>query len=838
MPLHPCAPIPTTVILDHHDSYTRNLLVLFSQLFSAPHAGAQVGIAAIDVGAGHVRDGRTRDDGHPARRWLERGWQQRVVIINVDDITWDHFVSAILPHVSCIILGPGPGNPSRASDFSWSERLIKNFGHRLPILGLCLGHQGLATTFEGKVDRAREPRHGQISMIRLPTGNSSKSQIDPLFAGIPSMFKAVQFNSLVVSTQNFPDELQPIAWSNNGGRDEIMALRHRSKPLWGVQFHPEVLIDHLLIAFPLLFQAYLPFFGLPQSICSTHGSTILSNFLSLVSAHHAGQSTSIPSLPLPLDVRALTTSYKRGLPSVIPDVPAGPPSYRPWLWEQRTIQLENENERTPQEVFEGLVKGLNDLGEVWLDSARPTGLPQFSHVFEPQLTWTHTRPANTILVRHEASTEAIAYQLEAPHTFFSTLGTAQAFLKRHTCLLNPEYPSFSIGFVGYFGYEMKEVSMPLSASAATLPTKRTDAEFAFASRLLTFAHETGKWYVTALVRLDDASMAGNNASMMGLEARLGIDEPGYKAWISTVRAFFTPPRSSTTMSSPIASTSTILPTLVPDQDRASYIVSIDKAKEYITAGESYELCQTTQFRTTVDPALAADPYPLYLSLRSSNPAPYSSYFRLPCSKLSLLSSSPERFMHITSGGHVEMKPIKGTVKRCLDDEAEDQRRKQSLEKDEKERAENLMIVDLCRNDLLAFCEVQSVAVPKLMKVETYQTVHQLVTSVVGQLTPAVNPFEAVQRAFPPGSMTGAPKLRSLKLLDELEGHQARGVYSGVFGYVAIDGTTDFSVVIRTLVLNDTQLTLGAGGAITYLSDAAKEWDEVLTKKEAVMKCFT
>ncbi|SCZ92237.1 BZ3500_MvSof-1268-A1-R1_Chr5-2g07728 [Microbotryum saponariae] len=820
MPLASCVPIPTTVILDHHDSYTRNLLVLFSQLFSAPppqpRVGASAGIATIDVGARHVQDQDRQGDGTlPARRWLEKGWQQRVVVINVDDITWyvrlinlERFVSTILPHASCIILGPGPGNPSRTSDFSWSERLIKNFGHRLPILGMCLGHQGLATSFGGKVGRAREPRHGQISMIRLPTSNTHVAPIDPLFAGIPSTFEAVQFNSLVVSPQELPDELQVIAWTDNGGRDEIMALRHRSKPLWGVQFHPE-------------------------SICSTHGSTILSNFLSLASAHHAEHGNPSPTLPLPLDVRALTTSYKRGLPNVIPDVPAEPPSYRAWRWEQRTIELDNASERTPQEVFEGLVKGVNDLGEVWLDSARPTGLPQFSYVFVPQTTWTHTRPANTILVRHDSSDESLSYQLEGPHTLFSTLGTAQATLKRHTRRLNPELPSFPVGFVGYFGYEMKEVSLPLSTSAATVQAERTDAEFAFASRLLTFAHETGKWYATALVRLDGSSTVGNDASKTGLEADLGIDEPGYKTWMATVRAFFAQPRSSTS-TLPMASGTTVLPTLVPDQDRESYISSIEQAKEYITAGESYELCQTTQFRTTVDPTLASDPYPLYLSLRSSNPAPYSSYLRLPRSKLSLLSSSPERFMRITSDGHVEMKPIKGTVKRCLDNEAEDQRRKESLEKDEKERAENLMIVDLCRNDLLAFCEVQSVSVPKLMKVETYQTVHH----VVGQLTPAVNPFEAVQRAFPPGSMTGAPKLRSLKLLEDLEGHRARGVYSGVFGYVAVDGTTDFSVVIRTLVFNDTQLTLGAGGAITYLSDAAKEWDEVLTKKEAVMKCFT
>lgn len=163
----------------------------------------------------------------------------------------DQFVLEILPHVACVILGPGPGSPHKTSDFSWPARLIEDFGDSLPIFGLCLGHQGLATTFGASVRsscslesylnslscspqvvRAAAPRHGQITHVR-------HSQ-DRLFAGIPSPYDAVQYNSLTVDASSLPTELEAIAWATNKGKEEILGLRHRAKPLWGVQYHPEV----------------------------------------------------------------------------------------------------------------------------------------------------------------------------------------------------------------------------------------------------------------------------------------------------------------------------------------------------------------------------------------------------------------------------------------------------------------------------------------------------------------------------------------------------------------------------------------------------------------------
>ncbi|GAA5898817.1 hypothetical protein JCM5296_005615 [Sporobolomyces johnsonii] len=757
-------PIPTTLVLDFHDSYTRNLLQLVEQL--------------------------DRLDPTP---WDCTRSRERVIVANVDSLSWETFVSSILPHLDCVILGPGPGTPHKPTDFCWATRLIRELGDRLPIFGLCLGHQGLATAFGGNVVKAASPTHGQLSRIRHAD--------DRLFAHVPSEFAAVQYNSLVVDSAALPAELEATAWNARG---EVMGLRHRIKPLWGVQFHPE-------------------------SICSTFGARILSNFFELALAHH-GKTT--PSPALPSSILSLSTSARPSLPPSVAEQPSGP------RWEQRTVSLGSASGLLPQRVFEGFVKGRCDLGEAWLESARPTGVPQFSHLFNPQATWSYSISQHALRLCTSIAPSPTTLPLDSSTSVFSLLSDAQSTLHRSTSVLDASRPTIPIGFVGHISYEMKAVTMPLSvAGHARRPseTEHDGAELAFASLVLTFAHETEEWLASGLVRVSATASgaAGAKADGAGLCAELGVDEAEWTAWLGSLRGFFD--AASSSPFNPISPAP--FPTdLSPDQDRSEYIASIESARRSITAGDAYELCLTTQFRASLPPSspLVADPYPLYLSLRATNPAPYSAYFHLPRSDLTVLSSSPERFLRSSRTGQVCMKPIKGTVRRCPDDPLEDERRKSSLEADEKERAENLMIVDLIRNDLLGVCRVESVEVTGLMKIESYETVHQMVTTVVGELSEGVNPFEAVSRAFPPGSMTGAPKLRSLQLLDELEHGRPRGIYSGVFGYVAVDGASDWSVVIRTLVKRGAELSLGAGGAITHLSDPEKEWEEVLTKTDAVL----
>jgi para-aminobenzoate synthetase len=349
---------------------------------------------------------------------------------------------------------------------------------------------------------------------------------------------------------------------------------------------------------------------------------------------------------------------------------------------------------------------------------------------------------------------------------------------------------FGGGFVGYLGYELKADCGATAAHRATTP----DAAFVFADRLIAFDHEERRTYLLA---------------MGGPEAESWIEE-------TERRLEALPPLPEPEPQGPVD--------LTLRRSAQRYLDDIAACKHYLTAGHSYEVCLTNGLGGKA----RLDSLALYRSLRRVNPAPFSAYLRF--GDLAVLSSSPERFLAVDREGRVEARPIKGSSRRGADS-AEDSRLARALQSDAKSRAENVTIVDLMRNDLGRVCEAGSVEVEELMRVESYETVHQLVSSVGGQLRRGVGAPACVRACFPPGSMTGAPKLRTMEILDELEAGP-RGVYAGAIGYFGLGGGCDLSVAIRTIVLDGESLGIGAGGAIVADSDPRAELDEMLLKARA------
>ncbi len=265
-----------------------------------------------------------------------------------------------------------------------------------------------------------------------------------------------------------------------------------------------------------------------------------------------------------------------------------------------------------------------------------------------------------------------------------------------------------------------------------------------------------------------------------------------------------------------------------------YADAFATVQEHLRAGNSYEVNLTHRLTRHAD----LDPLTAYLRLRELNPAPYSGFLQhdVDGARGWLLSSSPERYALITPDRHLETKPIKGTTPRGATPD-EDEAHRARLAEDPKTRAENLMIVDLLRNDLSLVCEVGSVEVPALMQVETYESVHQLVSTVRGRLRDDVTTIGALRALFPAGSMTGAPKLRTMQVIEEVE-TTPRGVYAGAFGWISGDGPADLGVVIRSLVTDGSGTwSLGTGGGITVRSDVAGEWAEAQWKAERLLRVF-
>lgn len=379
-----------------------------------------------------------------------------------------------------------------------------------------------------------------------------------------------------------------------------------------------------------------------------------------------------------------------------------------------------------------------------------------------------------------------------------------------------DYPSqFTLGWLGYLGYELKRETGGSDQNAAT-----PDAALIFAGRAVVLDHsEKSVWL-------------------------LGIDAPDLDPWLQTARSAVA--TACTAPAGPDAAAAAAALNAAPrfrSRDTGiEYRRKVRAAQREIADGNSYEVCLTTSLAATVA-ASDFDPWLHYLRLRSSNPAPFASY--LAFDGLAVASTSPERFLQIASDGGMRAEPIKGTRRRGAT-VADDDALRADLASSPKDRAENIMIVDLLRNDLSHFAVPGSVTVSRLCAIESYATVHQMVSTIDAHLQPGSARAEAVAACFPAGSMTGAPKISTMAILDALE-DGPRGLYSGAIGYFSLNGATDLAVAIRTLVVsqppeddtgaNDVHLSLGVGGAITSDSVPEDEYQEIRTKAYGVLSAL-
>lgn len=680
-----------TLLIDNHDSFTYNLFQLLGEVQG-----------------------------------------EEPIVVRNDEATWGEL--AVLDF-DCVVLSPGPGRPDRPRDFGVCAEAIAQAG--VPLLGVCLGHQGLACAFGGEVAPAREVVHGRADAIRHDG--------DRLFAGIPREFEAVRYHSLAIA-EPLPDDLRPIARSGDG---TVMAVAHRTRPLWGVQFHPE-------------------------SVCTEHGRRLVANFGELARER-----------------RAVTRSRAPRSTAVHSGAPGAPASL--------TVEVKRiDAPIDPERAFVDLYG--DSPSAFWLDSSsHPDEGSRFSFMGDDDgplaALVTYDVGAHEVTVARRDGTEVRNESI-------------LDFLARELDRLRVEPPELPFdlagGFVGYLGYEVKADCGGELAHESPLP----DAAFVLADRLIAFDHAERCAYLVCVTPHDDTALArswiADTASTLARQPTAGaVDAPARDDCHVDFRLSRPPER---------------------------YLDDIVRCKDELAQGESYEVCLTNR---VVADGVDADPLALYRTLRRVNPAPHSAFLRF--GDTAVLSSSPERFLRVGRDRVAEAKPIKGTAPRG-GTPAADARLAERLRTSAKDRAENLMVADLLRNDLGSVCELGSVEVPALMAVESYETVHQLVTTVRGRLRDGVGVAECVRACFPAGSMTGAPKRRTMEIVDELEG-EARGVYSGALGFFGLGGGCDLSVVIRTIVLDGDRATIGTGGAIVIGSDPESELREALLKAAAPMRAL-
>eukprot|EP00760_Papus_ankaliazontas_P028216 PhM_4_TR3587/c0_g1_i1/m.10835/K13950/pabAB; para-aminobenzoate synthetase len=699
-----------------------------------------------------------------------------------------------------VVLSPGPGHPSNDKDVGHCRAFVrailnsKNNNDNIPppVLGVCLGHQLLALEIgRCRVERI-EPlaRHG----IRSPVTIVDRD--DPLFEGIPDQFRVVRYHSLHVNNDELAlcsSELKEIGYcmdcEDNTGNNSTttptssglrlnMVLRHVSGLFYGVQFHPE-------------------------SIATEYGDTLLGNFVKNIVVPRTARRQRNAEQSVPTrTIGAAATSVKNVPQHENKSV-------------AKTRTLFKDSCTCPRAAFDptNFLKSLktSHTSLFWLDSCgHARGRYHIfgaSDVRESVVV----RGDEITCYRRDGGEVCVPFSWEALNECLRFDSCVPAATDDTATASNSKLP-FSGGWISFLGYELGGSPSPAQDSPTT-----ADGVFLLAESFCVFDEHEEVLTFASTKSVDDVQV---------------LRESWSRTFVEPTTTASSPPKP--TLTTDKRKRKLVFTAAIP---RDQYLDAIRRCQEYIQMGESYEICLTNQFDLNgamegESNSNGEDGFYLnfYNILRKINPAPYAGYVELGHNSGTLCCSSPERFLSIGSDGLMEAKPIKGTIPRGKTP-AEDDALKSELAHSVKDRCENLMICDLLRNDLGHVSEVGSVRVPVLMGIESYATVHQMVSTVQSRKLPTATVSDVLHHSFPGGSITGAPKKRTIDILHQLERHKRRGFYTGSLGYIGFDGKTDLNILIRTAHFDTSsnKVVLGAGGAITALSDAMLEHEEIMWK---------
>lgn len=747
---------------------------------------------------------------HNLKRLVENATGKEVVTIYNDAFLPSEYETAYnmwIKYFDYVVVGPGPGHPSIDADIGivrWLYQHFKSFpAEAVPVLGVCLGFQSLCHEFGNSVTRLDAIKHGQVYQI-----NPVKSDL----FGSDSLFPSVRYHSLHVDLDTLNDQIVPLATcQETDGKTLLMAGRHVSLPLYGVQYHPE-------------------------SICSEKGAQLISRFDSIASAFNSKHRAGLDALQTPnwkntydayTKTRAVHEDWLvpegKFVDNELPHVSLE----RIHFPDPRTLPLDVCDFLAKQNTPFVLLNSAADPG-----SWSVVGLPIRG---ESEVITHSVDNAGVVNILQYGSESAKSVETDSVWKFVSSRLLLK-YVSRQTleARVGPTgrpIPFFG-GYMGLFSYEEGQYVDTDLVSLCKGPTP--DTKLVYIERLLLHDREANQWYVCSIRNSEtEAQWCHDLAEALSAAKDIVIEAHSVP---SSVKLLCRPEDQKIQYELP---------------DRDIYKQQFDLCQEYLHSGDSYELCLTTQLKIYLPKYLNTWDMYKVLALHK-NPSPYSCY--MDFDDCVLMSSSPERFLSWKDSGVpgrkvVELRPIKGTVRNTEEITVEDATR---ILRTPKEMGENLMIVDLIRHDLNSFTD--DVKVDALMAVEEYKTVFQLVSVIQGHLpAKGFRGIDVLHLSLPPGSMTGAPKKRSVELLQNIEKLQPttpggrRGIYSGVAGYWSVTDDADWSVVIRSVThyKNDAENStatnvwrIGAGGAITVLSSEAGEWDEMHVKLASTLQTFT